>query len=175
MLLRICEFRETGRREGHRVLMVVSEITLSCSEALRYSGSKEHFRTNLCITLQGTPSAVLLSTCPSRSSDHKCISGNVKCSTCLALCSDYTAINISRLVKFETSVHDSTSKTYYHKTFTQMGDKTFLICLWFFLYSAMSFGGGGTGARLGERDSSSSLYVRLTHNSELHFTFLLPI
>jgi len=106
--------------------MVVSEITFRCLEALRYSGSKEHFLINLCITLRGTPNAVLLSTCPSRDSDHKCITGNVICSTCLALCPDYAAINISRLVKFETSVHDSTSKKYYHATFTQMGDKIVL-------------------------------------------------
>jgi len=41
--------------------MVGSEITFTCLEALRYSGSKEHLRVNLCITLRGRPSAVLLS------------------------------------------------------------------------------------------------------------------
>ena len=77
--------------------MVVSEITFRCLEALRYSGSKENFGINLRIMLGGTPSAVMLSSCPSRDSDHKCISGNVKCITCLALCSDYTAINLKHL------------------------------------------------------------------------------
>jgi hypothetical protein len=161
--------------------MVVSEITFKCLEALQYSGGKENFRINQCVMLGGTPSAVMLSSCPSRDSDHKCISGNVKCIICLALCSDYTAITISRLVKFETSVHDYTSKTYYLATFTQMGDKTCVIFLWCIRYSAISFFGGGRrgrrGARvrLGKKNSSPSLHMGLTHNSEFCFTFLLSI
>jgi hypothetical protein len=175
MLLRIWVFRENGLREGHTVFMVVSEVTFRRLEALRYSWSKEYFHINLCIALRATPSAVLLSSCPSRDSDHKCISGNVKYSTCLALCSDYTAINISRLVKFETSVHDSTSETYYDATFRQMGDKNLfylsLVCSIF----CNEFFWGRARARSGERDSSSSLHVGLTHNSEFRFTFLLSI
>jgi len=101
----------------------------------------------------GTPSAVLLSSCTSRGTDHKCISGNVICSTCQVQCSDYTAINISRFVKFETYVHDSTTKAHYHATFTQMGDKTCRIFLWFVRYSAMSFffWGGCKGTFRGKR------------------------